>query len=176
MAVVYATLIIKGKKTIEQVPGLIREQVREILLDMDLPELAEQHTFECAFYIERGRGSHVGMELEAQVKQHEDKLKQHDKEISRLYDVSIVLQISMNEGLARVDESNRFLREQNTRQSEQNAEILREVLNRNKEEEEHKHELRMIDKTNIWKLILGIGGGAGVVFAFVLELLKFLRG
>jgi hypothetical protein len=34
-------LIIKGKKTIEQVPGLIREQVREILLDMDLPELAE---------------------------------------------------------------------------------------------------------------------------------------
>lgn len=41
MAVVYATLIIKGKKTIEQVPGLIREQVREILLDMDLPELAE---------------------------------------------------------------------------------------------------------------------------------------
>ena len=52
MAVVYATLIIKGKKTIEQVPGLIREQVREILLDMDLPELAEQHTFECAFYFD----------------------------------------------------------------------------------------------------------------------------
>lgn len=40
MAVVYATLIIKGKKTIEQVPGLIREQVKEILVDMDLPELA----------------------------------------------------------------------------------------------------------------------------------------
>ncbi|MEQ7195040.1 CD1375 family protein, partial [Enterococcus avium] len=31
----------KGKKTIEQVPGLIREQVKEILVDMDLPELAE---------------------------------------------------------------------------------------------------------------------------------------
>lgn len=41
MAVVYVTLIIKGKKTIEQVPGLIREQVKEILVDMDLPELAE---------------------------------------------------------------------------------------------------------------------------------------
>lgn len=41
MAVVYATLIIKGKKTIEQVPGLIREQVKDILVDMDLPELAE---------------------------------------------------------------------------------------------------------------------------------------
>lgn len=52
MVVVYATLIIKGKKTIEQVPGLIREQVKEILVDMDLPELAGQHTFECAFYFD----------------------------------------------------------------------------------------------------------------------------
>lgn len=41
MAVVYATLIIKGKKTIDQVPSLIRDQVKEILIDMDLPELAE---------------------------------------------------------------------------------------------------------------------------------------
>ena len=40
MAVVYATLIIKGKKTIDQVPSLIRDQVKEILIDMDLPELA----------------------------------------------------------------------------------------------------------------------------------------
>lgn len=31
MAVVYATLIIKGKKTLEQVPALIRSDVEEIL-------------------------------------------------------------------------------------------------------------------------------------------------
>lgn len=41
MAAVYATLIIKGKKTIDQVPSLIRDQVKKILIDMDLPELAE---------------------------------------------------------------------------------------------------------------------------------------
>ncbi len=41
MAVVYATLIIKGKKTINDVPERIREQVRQILIDLDLPELAE---------------------------------------------------------------------------------------------------------------------------------------
>ncbi|WP_430620309.1 CD1375 family protein [Enterococcus sp. DIV0800] len=41
MAVVYATLIIKGKKTVNQVPTLIRDQVKDILVDMDLPELAE---------------------------------------------------------------------------------------------------------------------------------------
>ena len=40
MAVVYATLIIKGRKTINDVPACIREQVKQILIDLDLPELA----------------------------------------------------------------------------------------------------------------------------------------
>lgn len=42
MAVVYATLIIKGKKTINDVPERIREQVKQVLIDLDLPELAEE--------------------------------------------------------------------------------------------------------------------------------------
>ena len=42
MAVVYATLIIKGKKTINDVPVRIREQVKQVLIDLDLPELAEE--------------------------------------------------------------------------------------------------------------------------------------
>ena len=36
-----ATLIVKGKKTINDVPPVIREQVKQILIDLDLPELAE---------------------------------------------------------------------------------------------------------------------------------------
>jgi len=36
MAVVYATLIIKGKKTLAQVPAIIREQVKEILADLEV--------------------------------------------------------------------------------------------------------------------------------------------
>ena len=36
MAVVYATLIVKGKKTLEQVPALIREDVRQILVDLEV--------------------------------------------------------------------------------------------------------------------------------------------
>lgn len=32
----YATLIIKGKKTLEQVPAMLREQVREILTDLEV--------------------------------------------------------------------------------------------------------------------------------------------
>lgn len=42
MAVVYATLIVKGVKTIDDVPARIKEQVRQVLIDLDLPELAGQ--------------------------------------------------------------------------------------------------------------------------------------
>ncbi len=41
MAVIYATLIVKGKKTFTQVPEKIREQVRQVLVDLECPELAE---------------------------------------------------------------------------------------------------------------------------------------
>lgn len=37
MAVVYATLIVKGKKTINQVPAMLRDQVKEILADLEVP-------------------------------------------------------------------------------------------------------------------------------------------
>nr|DAH93533.1 MAG TPA: hypothetical protein [Caudoviricetes sp.] len=36
MAVVYATLIVKGKKTLDDVPALLKEQVRDILVDLDV--------------------------------------------------------------------------------------------------------------------------------------------
>ena len=39
MAVVYATLIVKGKKTFADVPALIKAQVREVLIDLELAEL-----------------------------------------------------------------------------------------------------------------------------------------
>ncbi|MFC0232760.1 hypothetical protein ACFFIF_02005 [Vagococcus entomophilus] len=116
------------------------------------------------------------MELEKQVELHEKKLNQHDKELSRLNDMTLEMQKSMNEGLTRVDESNRFLREQNTRQSEQNAEILRAVLERNEKSETHQHELKMLNSTNAWKLILGISAATGTVLAVVLEIIKAIGG
>ncbi len=116
------------------------------------------------------------MELKQLVEQHETKLKQHDKELSRLNDMSVEMQKQMSEGLARVDESNRFLREQNTRQSEQNAQILQAVLKGNESSDERQFQLKMLDKTNFWKLALGIGGSAGAIFAALSEIIKvFLK-
>lgn len=36
MAVVYATLIVKGKKTLEQVPASLKDQVTEMLKDLEV--------------------------------------------------------------------------------------------------------------------------------------------
>lgn len=41
MAVVYATLIIKDKKTFADVPDRIKEQVKQVLIDLDCGDLAE---------------------------------------------------------------------------------------------------------------------------------------
>lgn len=41
MAVVYATLIVKGKKNFADVPERIKDQVKAVLVDLDCPELAE---------------------------------------------------------------------------------------------------------------------------------------
>lgn len=41
MAVIYATLIIKGKKTFADVPEKIKDKVKEVLIDLDCRELAE---------------------------------------------------------------------------------------------------------------------------------------
>ena len=42
MAIIYAQLIIKGKRTFESVPALVKPQVKEILIDMELPELVTE--------------------------------------------------------------------------------------------------------------------------------------
>ena len=42
MAVIYATLIVKGKRTFVSVPAILKEAVREILIDLELEELAKE--------------------------------------------------------------------------------------------------------------------------------------
>jgi len=39
MAVIYATLIVKGVKTFSEVPATIKEQVRQVLIDLDCEAL-----------------------------------------------------------------------------------------------------------------------------------------
>lgn len=40
MAIVYALLIVKGRKVYSDVPAKLRDKVLEVLTDMEVPELA----------------------------------------------------------------------------------------------------------------------------------------
>lgn len=42
MAVIYVALIIKGKRTFSSVPATIKEQVRQMLIDLELEELIDE--------------------------------------------------------------------------------------------------------------------------------------
>lgn len=42
MAVIYATLIVKGKRTYASVPGVLKAQVKEILIDLELEDLVTE--------------------------------------------------------------------------------------------------------------------------------------
>lgn len=42
MAMIYATLIIKGRKTFLQVPETLKEKVKEILVDLECKHLIEE--------------------------------------------------------------------------------------------------------------------------------------
>lgn len=41
LALLYATYIIKGMKHFSEVPNLLKDEVRQILIDMDMGHLAE---------------------------------------------------------------------------------------------------------------------------------------
>lgn len=41
MAIIYATLIIKGKKTFADVPDKLKARVKDVLESLECPELAE---------------------------------------------------------------------------------------------------------------------------------------
>lgn len=42
MAIIYVQLIIKGKRTFTSVPNTLKNQVKDILIDMELEELTNE--------------------------------------------------------------------------------------------------------------------------------------
>ena len=45
MAVVYATLIIKGKRVFHAIPTIIKRQVADVLIDMELEDLIDEEEY-----------------------------------------------------------------------------------------------------------------------------------
>lgn len=102
-------------------------------------------------------------DVNKKVEEHEKRLDGHDREIGRLDKRTIELQKQVNESLVRVDESNKFLREQNMRQMEQNSDILNAVLDRNSDSDKRKHEIRVLNWSNFWKVAIVIAGTTSIL-------------
>lgn len=115
------------------------------------------------------------MELEKTVQEHERRLGVHDHEIGRLDKRTIAMQDQINSSLVRVDESNRFLREQNMKQMEQNNEILNAVLKCNSESDRREDELRRLNAEQRWEFFgtaIASGGILAVIVNTLLSLIK----
>ncbi|MQW22008.1 MULTISPECIES: plasmid segregation protein ParM domain-containing protein [unclassified Lactococcus] len=114
------------------------------------------------------------MEFEEAIQRHEDKLKQHDKELQRLNDFNLTMQNHINETFIRVEESNKFLQTQNIRQAEQNEKILNAVLEQKEKNESRTYDLKKVSQENMWKMIFGIGGSAALIWAAIQQILKII--
>ncbi|WP_374284242.1 hypothetical protein [Lactococcus sp.] len=114
------------------------------------------------------------MEVEKIIEAHEEKLKQHDKEIQRLDDRTVLLQNAMNATFTQIEESNKFLREQNTAQVQQNEKILNAVLERNDIKDTRAYELKKVGQENLWKMIFGIGSASALIWGAIQWLIKTL--
>ena len=49
MAIIYATLIVKGKKTYAQVPEKIKPQVKQVLIDLECEDLITEESIRSLF-------------------------------------------------------------------------------------------------------------------------------
>lgn len=101
------------------------------------------------------------MDLEKEVKDHGSRLNDVERDISEL-------KKDLSEGLTRVDQSNKYLREQN-------RDILKEVIKRNGLADQHDFEIKKMAKTNQFKMfgmIFGASGLAALVLDIIMKLIK----
>lgn len=107
-------------------------------------------------------------EIEKTVQEHEKRLERGDEKFKKLDEQLHKLHQEMNDGLQRVDQSNQYLREQNNH-------ILDAVISGNVQTERDKHEIQMLNKANMWKLILGVSSAAGLLTVIIDKLFDLLR-
>lgn len=113
--------------------------------------------------------------MEKIIESHGKKIEEHDIKIENLSKEVTIIKNDLRDSLIRVEvkveEQNKFVREQNNT-------ILNAVLNRNEKSDTQKHELekksleqsheiRVINFTNLWKVVILSAGAGGIVTLIV---------
>lgn len=112
------------------------------------------------------------VDINEQVRNHAEQLHKHDLEIKRINENINIMQSDIKEGLTRVDESNRFLREQNERQSMQNERILSAVIGTNQEQTKLEHEKEMTKLAYIFDIVMKVVVSGGAIYMIIEWLLS----
>lgn len=112
------------------------------------------------------------MDINEQVRNHAEQLHKHDLEIKRINENINIMQSDIKEGLTRVDESNRFLREQNERQSIQNERIFSAVIESNDTKDGRKHEKEMTMISYLFDILMKAVVSGGFIYLLIEWLLS----
>lgn len=107
-------------------------------------------------------------------------VQDHEKRITKLevdqneFKAEINKQISSVKeqvltGMIRSSDENKVLREDN-------RQMMEMLVGINSKTEERKHEIRILNKQNFWKLVFGISGSMTVLITVVQSLLKYFTG
>lgn len=119
------------------------------------------------------------MNLQETVNMHTKQLEQHDKELVELRknnarEIEAIKadirswNVTLSEGLTRVDESSKYLREQN-------SQILSAIIGRNEKSNERKHELEKLKWQSVLKISLVIFGSGGLIYTIIDLVLNTLK-
>lgn len=103
----------------------------------------------------------MNLDLEKEVEAHGVRLDSVERELTEVKQ-------SLNDGLARVDQSNKYLREQNNN-------ILTEIIRRNSTADQRDFEIKKLSKTNQFKMFGMIFGASGLAFGLIELLLKIVK-
>lgn len=101
------------------------------------------------------------MNLEKEVVAHGNRLSTVERDIAEV-------RKDLNDGLARVDQSNQYLREQN-------RDILKEVIKRNNNADQRDFEIKKLSKNNQLKMFGMIFGASGLAFGVIELILKIIK-
>lgn len=107
-----------------------------------------------------------------QLERHELKLLQHDKEIGRLSDQGLALQQNLNNAIIRMEENLKFQRAQVIDQNDNYKKLLDAILERNEKKEARAYNLKKTSQANMFKLVIAISGGTGLIVTILQLLLK----
>jgi peptidoglycan hydrolase CwlO-like protein len=98
----------------------------------------------------------------------------HEERISKLEQNQEAIMTKVDDLSSTVEKGNTKTEKDNLYLREQNNEMIKTLVEINTRSQDRKHELKLLDKQNFWKLTLGIGGSAGVLYTIAQAIIEYL--